>query len=276
MCCNRYTNLLQKMQCNCYTVCNMSAKHQKKCIDIKNVSFSYGKINVLDNISLNIDSGDYVGIVGPNGGGKSTLLKLIVGLLLPQKGTIRIFGHSVSEAKDHLDIGYVPQRAGQENQFPATVEEIVESGRINHIGIFKRISKDDTKAVQEAMELANITDLRERMISELSGGQRQRVYIARSLTKNPKILILDEPTEGIDMTSKQKFYQILENLNKKLGITIIIVSHEIDMIAKQVKNVICLNNTLVCQTDSRDFIKGTYLEKLYGKNGKVIVHKHIE
>lgn len=172
-------------------------------------------------------------------------------------------------------IGYVPQKASQaDTQFPATVEEVVRSGRTPNLGLFKYFKAKDKNAVKKALEISGIYHLRQRLMSKLSGGERQKVYIARALAAEPDILILDEPTIAIDVASQNQFYQFLGSLNKSQKLTVIIVSHDIDVVAKEVSSVVCLNRGLVCHGTPAEFIKDEYLEKLYGKKVKFILHGH--
>lgn len=250
-------------------------KTEKKCVEFSKVNFSYGNVKALHDISFNIEYGDYLGIVGPNGGGKSTLLKLMLGLEKPSSGKIKIFGVPVEKFREKQLIGYVPQKVTQgELQFPATVFEVVKSGRTPKVGVFNRFSKGDIHVVNHAMKIADVSRLRHKQIGELSGGQRQRVYIARALAAGPKILMLDEPTVGVDISAQEKFYSFLEELNSVYGITVIFVSHDIDFVANAVKKVLCLNQNLVCLKSPKDFLKGDYMEKIYGKNVKFVLHKH--
>jgi zinc transport system ATP-binding protein len=253
----------------------MQVKENNNCIEIENLSFSYNSHSVLENVSFAIKSGEYLGVIGPNGGGKTTLIKIILGLLRPKRGTVKIFGTDVKEFKEKSLVGYVPQRVSQEiSQFPATVEEVVKSGRTARVGILKRFRKDDFAAVENAMKVADVAKYKTKLLSELSGGERQRVFIARALAGEPKILILDEPSVGVDLSAQEKFYTFIEELNQDRGLTIIFVSHDIDVVAHEVKSLLCLNKNLVCHGAPREFLKEEYLEKLYGKEVKFILHGH--
>jgi len=242
-------------------------------IDISQVSFGYGNNLILDNISLTIKKGSYVGIIGPNGGGKTTLLKILLGLLKPQQGTIKIQGVNIADFDKKYEIGYVPQRVSQENfDFPATVYEIVSSGRTPMKKIFQNFNHEDKKAIVQAMNIAGIFKYKDKLIGDLSGGERQRVYAARALATQPQILILDEPFVGIDIASQHDFYQFLHRLNSERNITIIFVSHDVDVITNEVKEIICLNRRLVCQDKPKNILlKENILEELYGKH---VIHIH--
>ena len=245
-------------------------------IEIKNLNFSYNKDQpVLEKVSFSVPAGDYVGILGPNGGGKTTLLKILVGLLKPNDGQVYIFGQDINKLKNRSEIGYVPQRVAQDNAtFPATVYEIVESGLVAKNGLFGSISKQDTQAIADALRTTNISNLKFRLMSQLSGGQRQRVYLARALASKPKILILDEPFVGVDPTSQKDFYNFLKELNFQHGITILFVSHDIDTITGEVKSVLCLNRGLFCYGAKEIIEEEEMIAKVYGKNITHIHHPH--
>ena len=218
----------------------------KNIISIENVSFGYNKENILNDIILSIDEWDYVGIVGCNGSGKSTLLKLLMGQLNPTKGKIKIFNEEVSKSNNLNKVGYVSQislSAGA--TFPATVEEIVMANLYSKIGLMKFPKKEHKEKVKEALKIVNMEEYSQRLIGNLSGGQQQRVMIARALVSDPKILILDEPTTGIDAASEAQLYNLLEDLNKKSKITIIIVSHDFCKIKKYTNKIFVVEDNKV-------------------------------
>jgi zinc transport system ATP-binding protein len=247
----------------------------KICLELKDINFHFNKHPILENISFSVDIGDYVGIIGPNGGGKTTLLKIILGLLKPASGEVEIFGQNIETFKERYQLGYVPQRATHgEFFFPATVEEVVRSGRIARIGLFRRFRTEDIQAVKRAMEIADVAQYGNRLIGRLSGGELQRVLIARALAGEPKVLILDEPEVGVDIASKEKFYSFLTHLNQEFRITIIYVSHDVAAIAHEVSNIICLNRCLICHGAPEDYIKEDFLEKVYGRKVTSVLHKH--
>ncbi len=244
------------------------------CIEAKDVHFQYGENVVLDHVSFQIRSGDYVGILGPNGSGKTTLLRIILGILKPTRGTLHIFGEDSRTFKNNVWIGYVPQRAASStNRFPATVEEVVTSGRTPRVGLLRGLRAEDNTAIEQAMHTTHILHLRKRLMSRLSGGERQRVFIARALAAEPKVLILDEPTVGVDIGAQETFYHFLRAMNES-GMTILLVSHDIDVLAGEAKTILCLNRELICHVAAQDFITSDHLTKLYGEKGKFILHKH--
>lgn len=251
--------------------------HSKNIIEIKNVSFCYdnGK-DVLRDINLDIHKGDYIGFVGPNGSGKTTLIKVVVGLLEFDKGSIKIFGEEIGKFKDWHKIGYVPQRLSNfDKNFPVTVMEVVLMGRYSGRKWGRRITAEDRVLTQKALEEVGMWEYRERLIGNLSGGQMQRVFIARALVNKPEIIFLDEPTTGIDERSEKEFYQLLQKLNKELGITLIVVSHDIERLTKEVMHMVCINRTLTCHITPEEFIKESQSSNMFGQDVKIIAHhKH--
>lgn len=248
---------------------------ENKCIELDGVNFSYPHNRVLEDISFVVEEGDYVGLVGGNGSGKTTILRIMLGLLAPDSGSVRLFGENIGEFGDWHLIGYVPQHVSRgEASFPTTVQEVIESGLISERRRFPWKRSEDEELVRRAMDIAEIADLRDRLIGTLSGGERQLVFIARALVSKPKLLVLDEPTTGVDAQSQDRFYRFLSALNREHGMTIILVSHDLEVVAREVKTVVCVNRKLVCHVDSRAFIKGNYLQQVYGEDVKYIHHTH--
>lgn len=237
-------------------------------VQIENVSFRYDKPLVLDNVSLNIRQGEFVGIVGPNGGGKSTLLKLLLGFLSPNKGKIKILGKP--PVKGRSEIGYVAQYAKFEKDFPITVMDTVLMGRASGKSFFWGYGKEDMELAEQALRRTEIEDLKHRILNTLSGGQLQRVLIARALVGDPRILILDEPTSNVDSRMEEDIFDLLKKLNEKS--TIIVVSHDIGFISEYVNRVACLNQTLICHETAA--ISGKTIEELYGGSVHMIQHSH--
>ena len=233
--------------------------NNESAISVRNLNFAYNGHTVLSDVSLDIAQGEYVGVIGPNGGGKTTFLKLVLGLLEPKNGEISLLGETPSQARRFGRVGYVPQRAVQfEKRFPATVLEVVQSGLTSVPSSLRK-----NEAVTNAMEATDIRNLQSKLIHELSGGQRQRVFIARCLTAQPSMLLLDEPVTGVDIPSRDRFYALLKELNTQRGITILFVTHDVDAIAKEVDQVLCLNQKVCCHASSQDFLQKHVLDELY-------------
>lgn len=244
-------------------------------IELTDVSFAYGPNEVLSHIHLDINRGDYVGVIGPNGGGKTTLLRVILGLRAPKHGLVNLFGQPISSFKAWHKVGYVAQHSTSlETKAPVTVEEVVGMGRISRLGLFKMRGSKDKKIIEEAMAKVAILPLRKRLLTELSGGQQQRVFIAKALAGEPEVLILDEPTVGIDIKSQDAFYQLLAKLNKKEQLTLVLVSHDVDVVVNEVTKVACINQTLIFHGAPKKFLEGDYMANLYGKGRKFILHGH--
>lgn len=209
-------------------------------IVLKDVWVHYGGINVLEGVNLTVSQHDFLGIIGPNGGGKSTLLKVILGLIKPSRGTIIVLGDTPQNSRKY--IGYVPQYSLFDPDFPMSVWDVVLMGRLGHAGLFKKYSKDDKKAAYDVLKITDMLEYKNHQIGRLSGGQRQRVFIARALVANPKLLLLDEPASGIDTCMRKEFYELLEKLKAKM--TIIMVSHDISAVSVHVDKIACLNHKL--------------------------------
>jgi len=199
-------------------------------VSIDDVFFFYENKKVIEHLSFNILERDFVGLIGSNGAGKTTLLKMIVGLLKPSQGEIRLFGQPISSFKDWERIGYVPQKNAFNPLFPATVREVVLSGLYGKKRMFRRMTKADQQKCEEALYVMRIEDLADRRIGQLSGGQQQRVFLARALINNPELLILDEPTVGIDAETQAGFFRMIRHMHQHHHITFIMVSHDMDMV----------------------------------------------
>ncbi|OCT12403.1 ABC transporter [Paenibacillus pectinilyticus] len=203
--------------------------HQK-IISIDDISFSYENKAVIHNLQFDILERDFVGVIGSNGAGKTTLLKMLVGLLKPTSGEIRLFDRPLSQFKDWERIGYVPQKNAFNPLFPATVREIVLSGMYTKKKVYRRLSKAELQKAEDAMLAMRIEDLADRRIGQLSGGQQQRAFLARAIVNNPELLILDEPTVGIDAETQIGFFRMIKHMHQHHHMTFIMVSHDMDMI----------------------------------------------
>ncbi len=209
-------------------------------ISIQHLWAGYENENILEDITLTVYERDFIGLIGPNGGGKTTLLKVLLGLLPITKGTVRIFGHPVKEGRKY--IGYVPQAVNFDREFPINVWEVARMGRLGQRGLFHRYTAEDNEIVADALRKVHLWELRDAPIAELSGGQRQRVYIARALATRPKILLLDEPTASVDPQTRTTIYELLRELNRE--ITILLITHDVSVVSSYVKTVGCLNRRL--------------------------------
>lgn len=237
-------------------------------IKLEDVSFSYAGPLALEHVDLDIAEREFLGIVGPNGGGKSTLLEIILGELKADAGRVTVLGKAPEESR--VEIGYVPQSIEFARDFPISVQDAVLLGRLGKTRIFGGYSARDRELAQRAMQEAEVLDLQNRHLNELSGGQLQRVLIARALVCDPKILILDEPTANIDLRAEENIFDLFKQLNSRM--TVIVVSHDVGFISEYVNRVACLNRTLICHATAE--ITGKSIEELYGTPIRMIHHHH--
>ena len=242
--------------------------------DVKNLSFSVKGETILSNISFEIFRSEYIAIIGPNGGGKTTLIRMLLGLEKPTNGEVKIYGKKLSNFKEWHKIGCVPQRASHvDSSFPATVLDIVKMGRTSQGGFFSSFSESDKKIVYDAMAKMDITDLQDKMIGTLSGGQRQRAMIARALASKPEILILDEPNTGVDTASQNRFYALLRKLNQEEKITIVFITHDIGVIADDIARLFTINQKAIICNDPKKVLSCEEMSDLYGINAHLL-HNH--
>ncbi|HET9411905.1 MAG TPA: metal ABC transporter ATP-binding protein [Candidatus Saccharimonadales bacterium] len=224
-------------------------------IDADNIAVVFNAEPAIEDVSLCVHSGEFIGLIGPNGAGKTTLLKVLLGLQKPTRGTVRMVKKG--------GIGYIPQRtAMQHNQMPISVAEVVALG-----------SNGNVLKAGNALQAVGLQDLAKKRFSELSGGQQQRVFIAKALAHEPSILVLDEPTTGVDEHSQQEFYHILQSLQSR-GMTIIMVSHDVDTVLSLVTRVVCLNRSIVYDGPPEHFETDKYLPNLYTTKHRVLHHRH--
>ncbi len=238
-------------------------------IEIEGVSFSYGGHDILSDVNFTLSKREFAGMVGPNGGGKTTLLKLMLGLLKPATGTITVLGSSPLDARRH--IGYMPQHAQIDPSFPARVLDIVLTGRLTG-GRLMRYSSGDRERAEIAIAEVGLSEKRTSMFSSLSGGQRQRTLIARALVSDPKLLLLDEPTANLDVSMEAQLHRLLRKLNERMAI--VLVSHDIGFVSEYATKVICVKKTVVLHATSE--LCGDTLREMYGERIRVVRHDHDE
>lgn len=241
---------------------------EEPAIVFENVSFSYGPVPVLEKVNATIDIGDFACVVGPNGGGKTTLIKIALGLLRPDSGRVLLFGQPPRETRKQA--GYVPQYFQFDMFFPIRVMDVVLMGRLGRRKRLGRYGRRDAEAAREALEQVELPDLADRPFSELSGGQRQRVLIARALAAQPDMLILDEPMANIDPAVQNELYEVLKNLHGRL--TIVMVTHDMGFVSTLVNRVVCVNRTV--QIHPTSDLTGEFICNLYGSDVSMIRHDH--
>ena len=239
---------------------------QREILRLENISVSYGPHIVLQDINLTVEEHDFLGIIGPNGGGKSTLLKVILGLVKPYSGLVRVLGDAPEKSRSL--IGYVPQTSNYDRDFPVSVQDVVMMGRYGRAGLFRYYNAKDRAVVLQALQEVGMLEHASTQIGQLSGGQQQRVLIARALAAEPRLLLLDEPTASIDTAMQTELYELLERLKKQM--TVIMISHDIGAVSVFVDKIACLNQRLFYH-GSRE-ISPEILEATYKCPVQLIAH----
>ena len=244
-------------------------------VQLDHVFVSYRELVVLEDISLKVFRGEFLAVIGPNGSGKTTLLKIILGLVRPASGRVSVFGRVPWElGGEQWRIGYCPQVLSVDPNFPVRAGEAVLMGRYGRIGLLCRPSDADRAAARRAMERMGVADLAERPIAQLSGGQRQRVFLARALAAEPELLLLDEPTTGVDVAATESLYELLRGLHET-GITILVVSHDVGVVASYVDGVACVNRRLVAHGRPEEVLASDALERMYGCDAMFFHHGRV-
>jgi zinc transport system ATP-binding protein len=247
-----------------------------RAVEIEGLSLLIKGKEVLKNIHLSLDEGIFLGIVGPNGGGKTTLVRTVLGLLRPTAGTIKVFGKSPeSLLTEDGAFGYLPQHQNIDPNFPATVLDIALMGRYRSAGAMRWPGKKDRERALRALATMGVDELKDFQYSQLSGGQQQRISIARALAGEPRMLILDEPSTGIDVVGQEDFYHLLKGLQKKMNLTILMVSHDIGTVTTYVDEIACLNINLYYHGNPLGALNEKVLTSLYGKNVDVLMHTDV-
>ena len=240
-------------------------------VDLNDVWVAYDGKWVLKSIYLKCYAGEILGIVGPNGGGKTTLLNVILGLIRPGKGNVKLLGHSPGK-RGRLEIGYLPQVSHADRTFPVSVLDVVLMGLYSQLGLFKRPDRNNKQVAMDLLSQVNMADHAKKPFSVLSGGQQQRVNIARALASKPKLLVLDEPSTGVDSVAQEDFYELLAKFRNEQGISVIMVSHDIGVITSHADRVACLNIQLHYHGTPDSCFTPEIQQSVFGKDVKVIVH----
>ncbi len=248
---------------------------EEPILNIKNLTFNYRADKILNNITFSINQGDFLGIIGPNGSGKTTLLKLILHLIPIQKGSIKLLSQDIASFDQWSKIGYVPQKVTNiDPYFPASVKEIVSMGLLSSKKFPKVMTRHDNAIINKCLKLVDMKKFENRRIGELSGGQQQRVFIARAIATGPDLLILDEPTTGVDQQTQSRFYKLLDLLNKTEKMSIILISHDIGTITRYVNKVACLNQKLVFHGTHEEFCSSKIAQQFLTQEKHLICHRH--
>jgi zinc transport system ATP-binding protein len=242
-------------------------------LEIKDLNVYFGNKKILNNINLSLEGRGIYSIVGPNGGGKTTLIKTILNLINKESGEIKIFGQSNEKYLKENYVGYLPQNAQSFKKFPIKIIDIVLMGLIKEKGMIG-FSKNKIDKAMRALKIVNIENLYNKLIYQVSGGQRQRAMIARAIVGEPKLLILDEPTTGLDVTSQKNFYEILKRLKEEMGMTIVMVTHDIGFVNSYTDRVICINQSIKAKNHNLECLSEPFSTKFYGYSIKMIEHNH--
>jgi zinc transport system ATP-binding protein len=251
-------------------------KESPVVLEIRDLSVSRSNSLVIEDATFYIHRGDFVGIVGPNGGGKTTLLKAILGILPSRNGIIRIFGEDVKSYSHWERVAYISQEATDfDPSFPMSVRELVALGRLNKSNTGRRLKEEDWRAVDEALNFMGISDISHKRIGNLSGGQKQRAFMAKCLVRNPQIIILDEPVTGVDAETQEKFYKKLSNLNAERGVTILVVTHDLTAVFCRMSKVICVNRKVNVSDIAEDMDPDQVLRQAYGEHFHFVFHRHV-
>jgi ABC-type Mn2+/Zn2+ transport system ATPase subunit len=240
----------------------------KSIIRFDHATFGFPGVIALKDISLDIAEGEFVGVIGPNGSGKTTLCRAVLGLMAPIEGSLRIFDCSCEELRCHhrAKIGYLPQKGMIDRNFPVTVLEAVMMGRYGALGLFKRPTKRDRDIALEALAHVGMDSHRDTALGHLSGGQQQRVFIARALAQQPQVLLLDEPTTGLDITTQHSVVELVQHLHRELGLTVLLITHDINMIRSRVDRLVLLKTRLFAAGPPTEVLKPEILGQVYGKD----------
>ncbi|MBI4685220.1 MAG: ABC transporter ATP-binding protein [Nitrospirae bacterium] len=244
-------------------------------IEINKLSVILSGKEILADINISLAEGKFLGIVGPNGSGKTTLLKVVLNLIKPAGGWVKVFDKAPDECLRQGIFGYLPQHINLDINFPASAFDVVMMGLYGKLGMFKWPSKKEKQKALEYIELIGMSGHESKLFGSLSGGEQQRISIARALVSNPRILILDEPSTGIDVVGQEDFYHLLKGLQKRLGLTIIMVSHDIGAVTAYVDEIACLNKILYYHGAPLGALDERVLEKLYGKNVDILMHTEL-
>jgi len=245
-------------------------------IEVEELTVAYGKLIVLEEVTLRVGQGEFLAIIGPNGSGKTTLLRTMLGLIRPNRGSVHIYGRDSSElGAVRSKIGYVPQLTSVDFRFPVRVADVVMMGRYGRLGLFRWPRRADREATARALDRVGMGEFADRQIGKLSGGQRQRVFVARALVSEPRVLLLDEPTTGTDVESTETLYELLDTLNREEQITIVLVSHDVGVVAQHVDTVACLNRRLVAHGRPGEVLDRESLACMYGTDAMFFGHGEV-
>ncbi|MGN0023512.1 MAG: metal ABC transporter ATP-binding protein [Elusimicrobiaceae bacterium] len=233
-------------------------------IEVKNLSFSYNGEETLKDISFTVKSGDFTGVLGPNGGGKTTLIKAILGLLPSEKGRIKLFGRDLKHFKDWQKIGYLEQKATPPKLMPLTAFDVARLGLLSSKKMPRIFNAEDNRRTLAVMETTKCLEYKDKLFNELSGGQQQRVLMARTLVNNPALIILDEPSTALDGSSRDSLFEMISRINKNSNTAVLVITHDIADIGKYVNNFIIVDKKLIFSGDKHNFCRSKKVTDYFG------------
>jgi zinc transport system ATP-binding protein len=244
-------------------------------LEVKNVDVYRGNEKIIDKADFTIDRGDYVGVVGPNGGGKTTLLSAILNFIPITSGEIRLFGEDINKFCAWGKVAYISQQATSfEDQFPLTVRELVSLGCIRRGNIGRGLKAEDWAEVDQSIDFMGLREVANKRIGQLSGGQKQRVFVAKALARKPELIFLDEPIVGVDSTAQEKFYEKLSDLNLERQTTILIVTHDLASVFCRMSKVLCVNKRVEVAKITEELDTSQLLKRAYGEHFHFVFHRH--
>jgi zinc transport system ATP-binding protein len=244
-------------------------------LEVKNLDVNRDGERVIEDANFSVNPSDYVGIVGPNGGGKTTLLSAILNFLPVTNGSIRLFGVDIAKFGSWEKIAYISQHATSfENQFPLTVRELVSLGCIRKGNVGRRFRREDWAAVDDSINFMGLSDVTDKRIGQLSGGQKQRVFVAKALARKPELIFLDEPIVGVDSNAQERFYKKLSDLNTERQTTILIVTHDLASVFCRMSKVLCVNKKVEVAQITDELDANLLLKRAYGEHFHFVFHRH--
>ncbi len=241
-------------------------------LSVENLCVKVDNRHLIENITFSVEEGSIIAIIGPNGAGKTTLIKAILGLIPYECGSVMLFGHPFKHANSHIAVGYVPQRLEYDRTFPLTVSELL-GFTVPPIYSFPFLErKKEKNLIKDLLEIVGAKELSNRNIGSLSGGELQRIMIAKALVNNPKILFLDEPASGVDIEGQERFYDLVKRLRKEKGLTVILISHDLNVVYRFADNVICMNRKLICSGKPEEALTDDVIKSVYGEMMGAYIH----
>lgn len=243
-----------------------------EALTVENLCVKINNRHLVENVSFSVEEGNIVAIIGPNGAGKTTLVKAILGLIPFDTGTVTLFGHPLKHNKSYTKVGYVPQSLEFDRTFPLTVSELLGFTVPQTYSFLLSSRKQQKNTINELLKTVGVRDLSDRAIGSLSGGELQRVMIAKAIVNNPKILFLDEPASGVDIEGQERFYDLVRRLNKENGLTIILISHDLNIVYRFADNVLCMNRRLICAGKPSETLTDEAIKSVYGEMMGAYIH----